>query len=203
MKPTAAENRLTFRERVASIRRNVNLPSMFDGMRRITDDKWSGCCPLHGGDNVNNFVVSRRNDREWHYRCFRCDAFGDAIDLVMSRERCSMRDAVNILDGGQAMPGPRPEIASASRPDPSSFLVCDPCRNEVIEIRSREYGGGSRPRWTSSIELEAATAPGWELSADLEYAVGPKCLTPVVPFAYGTLAEETIRHARHMEWVAV
>jgi hypothetical protein len=172
---------MTLLERVASIRRNYNLPGMFENLRKVSDDKYSGCCPMHGGDNRNGFAVSRR-DGEWRWRCFTWDCgFGDAIDLVMSRERCSMREAVDILDGGGAyvdQPGLSANRAAVVNQvsAPSTFLVCDACRREAIEVKPREYGGGSRVKWTSTVELEAATAHGWELSAGLDYAIGPRCL---------------------------
>lgn len=171
---------MTFMDRVASIRRQVDLVGMFECLRMVSEDKWSGVCPMHGGDNRNGFAVSRRNG-EWTWRCFtgNCGG-GDAIDLVMSRERCAMREAVDILDGGSQLPvGASRGLSPADNParPPSIYLVCDACRHEVLEVAQKTYGnGGSRPNWTSSVELEAATAHGWELSAGLDYAIGPVCM---------------------------
>ena len=44
---------------------------------------WLGLCPFHNDKHLGSFVVSRNKKS---YRCFSCDAHGDAIDFVMKME---------------------------------------------------------------------------------------------------------------------
>lgn len=168
---------MTFDPRVAAIVSRFPLHTLFDNLRQVADDKYRGPCPFHSGDNRNGFGVERYKG-EWKWRCFTGDCGGgSAIDVVRRRDRCSFREALDILDGGHAAQGdpasgylsPRETLAVGE------LLICDACRDERVVILPRGYGGGTRVKWTSTVELEAMWR-GWELAAGVNAAVGPRCL---------------------------
>jgi hypothetical protein len=172
---------MTLADRIRVIMATYPLPQMFDNLRQVGEDKYRGMCPIHGGDNRNGFGVQRYNGA-WRWRCFTGDCGGgSALDIVMRREGCTLREALEILDGGERV-GSTPNSRQVDRTPatPSSFLVCDKCRDETLEVKPREYGNGTtRAKWTSTAELEAvlmADRKGWELSSRLEFAIGPRCL---------------------------
>lgn len=176
--------------RVAAIVSRFPLHTLFDNLRQVADDKYRGPCPFHAGDNRNGFGVERYKG-EWKWRCFTGDCGGgSAIDVVQRRDGCSFREALDILDGGESptidahrggnatgrvgVTG-RDGLGDPGRPSPGSLLICDACRDERVVIEPRNYGGGTRVKWTSTVELEA-TSRGWELAAGVNAAVGPRCL---------------------------
>lgn len=55
---------------------------------------WLGLCPFHNDRHLGSFVVSRNKKS---YRCFSCDAHGDAIDFVMKMERVDFLQACKML----------------------------------------------------------------------------------------------------------
>jgi CHC2 zinc finger len=177
--------------RVRAIMATYYLPGLFENLRQVGEDKFRGVCPMHGGDNRNGFGVEKYRG-EWRWRCFTGDCGGgSAIDIIMAREHCTFAEAVELLDGGASgyvavsrgsnevdrlVPGrenytPQP---------PSSFLVCDACRREVLEVVPKTYGNGTtRPYRTETLDaavLRAADSAGWELSAHAEYAIGRSCM---------------------------
>ena len=73
----------------------------------------TGRCPFHDDRGKPNLVVWP----EIHaYKCYRCDAHGDVIKLVMEMERCGFRGAVEWLEGGTMGAAPAPVRVSAPRP---------------------------------------------------------------------------------------
>lgn len=77
----------------------------------------SGCCPVHD-EKTPSFVVSP--DRgTWH--CFGCGAHGDAIDLLMAKEKVGFQQAVELLarDAGVALKD------QAQAPQPGAALARD------------------------------------------------------------------------------
>lgn len=159
-------------DRIESIVRNFPLPSLFEGLRRVGDDKHRGPCPFHGGDNLNGFVVDRVKGK-WQWRCFTGDCgFGSAIDAHRKMHGGTFMQALNALDdGAPCVVPPKPKRR------PGFLLVCDACGNETLETEERTYGNGTtRPLYVSSAYMEAITAPGWEVGAIGVACVGPKCL---------------------------
>ncbi len=65
----------------------------------------TGRCPFHDDRGKPNLVV-------WPgihaYKCYRCDAHGDTIKLVMELERCGFREAIKWLEGGSLGAAPTP-----------------------------------------------------------------------------------------------
>jgi len=171
-----------FQARVASIVRDYPLPSLFPELREVAQDKWRGCCPLHGGDNRSGFGVERYNGR-WSWRCFTGDCGGgSAIDAWLRLNGGTFMEALDILDGGVTVNSLGSTyrsgvVAQALRADRSSLvLICDACRDETLTVESRVYGNGrSRPNWTDSA-YGAALGSGWEIGAQGIACVGPRCL---------------------------
>ena len=172
-------------DRTDAIRFSVHLPGMFEDLRKVSNDKYRGACPMHGGDNRSGFGVNR-TPRGWAWVCYTGDCgSGDAIDLVMLREERTFREALDILDGGEH--GTRRESAAPVRPvghetlAPSLLLVCDACGSESREVAGRTYGnGGSRPNFTTTALQELAHVEDWEIAPDHIACVGPKCLERIV-----------------------
>lgn len=85
-----------------------------------------GPCPIHGGDNPRQFVVSLTDNR-WH--CFGdCDRGGSVIDLVALLERISIHDAAVRLAAWFALPPPHVSDRSktmSGRPSHKVFVVED------------------------------------------------------------------------------
>jgi hypothetical protein len=194
---------MTTRERLGAIVSNYPLPGLFDGLRKVAEDKYRGPCPMHGGDNISGFGVERYQGR-WRWHCFTGDCgSGSAIDIVMSREGCTLREALNILDGGVTAPFglAKPKVPAP----PSAFLTCDRCRHSRISRTGRTYAArGSRPAYETSPEFEtfmAAERMGWEVAPDGIGAVCGDCLGVgwVGPgHVYWPLAHERERHAAQL-----
>lgn len=67
---------------------------LLTGFRR-TQDRLTGPCPLHGGDNPSAFVIRLAQNR---WRCFtRCDSSGDVLDLLCRLEGGGPFDAARRL----------------------------------------------------------------------------------------------------------
>jgi hypothetical protein len=198
---------MTTRDRIAAVCANYPLPSLFDGLRKVAEGKYRGPCPMHGGDNINGFGVERYQGR-WRWRCFTGDCGGgSAIDIVMSREGCTLREALDILDGGSATveAGCARLPAAAEPAPPSALLVCDRCRHSRIERTGRTYAArGSRPAYETSPEFETfmnATRMGWEVAPDGIGAVCWWCLENGwcgPGHVYWPLAHERERHAAQL-----
>jgi hypothetical protein len=149
--------------------RDFPLLSLFPDAIKIADGKWKALCPVHAEKNPSCYINTHPK-HGWRWHCFSCGGDGNAIDVLVKRDRMTFREAVSHTRGDEQVARPMP-----IRPK-TSILVCDGCRNETLEIERRTYGGGSRVSWESTIELEMACATGWELSANLDFAIGPRCL---------------------------
>jgi DNA primase len=61
-------------------------------------------CPFHGEDRTPSAQIDFANNR---FRCFACDASGDALDLLVTQEGLSLSAAIDraeALAGGEAPP---------------------------------------------------------------------------------------------------
>jgi DNA primase len=79
---------------VQSLKAKVDLVEL---MSAYTPVKKAGghhtcCCPIHQERSPSCTVYD-----DGHYHCFGCGAHGDVVDLVMAREHCDFRDAVEFL----------------------------------------------------------------------------------------------------------
>lgn len=59
-------------------------------------NEWKGCCPLHA-DRSPSFTVFDGGTR---YQCFGCGAGGDVLDFVQALHGVSLREAADMLTGG-------------------------------------------------------------------------------------------------------
>ncbi|MDP9350499.1 MAG: CHC2 zinc finger domain-containing protein [Chloroflexota bacterium] len=82
-----------------------------------------GRCPFHDDRGKPNLVVWP----EIHaYKCYRCDARGDTIRLVMELERCGFREAVEWLEGGLLGVAPAPQPRPRQRdPIPADYATLE------------------------------------------------------------------------------
>jgi len=68
------------------------------GRLRRKGRRWTGACPLHGGENQGAFSVYEGEDGRERWYCFTdCQAGGDAIDFVSRWQNLGFRDAVKWL----------------------------------------------------------------------------------------------------------
>jgi DNA primase len=80
---------------IEKIRTEITITMILDyygiALRKSADDRLSGTCPLHGGDNPNAFHVDIKKNI---YNCFtRCAAGGSIFDFVMKKENLSFYHA--------------------------------------------------------------------------------------------------------------
>ncbi len=152
--------------------RRLPLPAFFEKTRKSSDNQFFVHCPAHDDDRPSCGL--RRKAGEWRFRCFACGASGDAVDLVMLRQRCGMKAALQwIVDKFGDV-----EFATAPAPADPWLLVCAaPGCGATREVGSRVYRtlGRGGYEWRSSSELEAHLAADWWVAPDLIAALCPAC----------------------------
>lgn len=92
-----------WRERIAAIKLDTSLYEVVarSGVRLERAGRlWRGLCPFHA-EKTPSFVVFVATQR---WRCFGCDAGGDAIDYVMKHDGVTLADALTLLDGRSDVP---------------------------------------------------------------------------------------------------
>ncbi len=89
-----------------AIRANHPIPSVVGSsvILKRSGTELSGLCPLHQ-EKGPSFYVFANGER---YHCFGCGAGGDVLDLVMALHRVSLREAADMITGGNlpVMTGP-------------------------------------------------------------------------------------------------
>lgn len=70
----------------------VELVSSYVELKR-SGRSYKGCCPFHE-EKTPSFMIQ---SGEHHYHCFGCGAHGDAIQFLMSHQRLSFSEAVELL----------------------------------------------------------------------------------------------------------
>lgn len=105
--------------RVEEVTQNLGLLlSLFPEEPRQFGATFRAKCPIHGGERLS--VGIRQGNDGWVFRCFACDAHGDAIHLVRLLDGVGFKQALEVLAAG------RPSIAMWSAPKPKAFvLACD------------------------------------------------------------------------------
>ena len=72
--------------------------------------EWVACCPIHA-DKSPSFTIYA-GDQRWH--CFGCGEGGDVLDLVQKMHHVGLREAADMLGGGNlptvAMPKTAPAV---------------------------------------------------------------------------------------------
>ncbi len=71
----------------------VELAGQYTDLRRAGDDRMVGLCPLHD-ERTPSFTISPGKQL---FKCFGCDAGGDALTLVQRKERLDFRTALESL----------------------------------------------------------------------------------------------------------
>lgn len=135
----------------------IQLPQLFPNARRIHDRLYVTICPFHEDDHASLRLEFYRKRSKWRYKCFACEATGDAIDVLMKRDEMTFRQALDAL--GMKEP-PRVDLWQRKY---RWLLVCDACRNERVEVRDMEH-------------LVELGSDQWEIASDGIAAVGPWCL---------------------------
>ena len=92
MRPPCLDFRIL--KRTVSLERVLAERGLLSGLR-MRGGQLVGACPIHGGDNVNAFVVHPVRNL---WRCFtRCDAGGDIVELVRRLDNCGYREVAYYL----------------------------------------------------------------------------------------------------------
>lgn len=134
----------------------IQLPQLFPNARRIHDRLYVTICPFHEDDHASLRLEFYKKRSKWRYKCFACETTGDAIDVLVKRDKMTFRQALDTL--GMKEPPP----VDLWRPRYRWLLVCDACRDERVEVRD--------------ITHLSELAGTWEIASDAIAAVGPKCL---------------------------
>jgi replicative DNA helicase len=67
-----------------------------EDVRRIGTNKYRCLCHFHNDQNNPNFTIYEK-DGEWRYKCFACDASGDAVTFVQEVLGCSFKEALKFI----------------------------------------------------------------------------------------------------------
>jgi len=89
-----------------AIRAAHPLPAVVGGMVKLhrAGNEWKACCPLHN-ERTPSFTIF---DGGRLYQCFGCGAHGDVFDFIQHLHGVSLRDAAEMLTGGDL---PRVDVA--------------------------------------------------------------------------------------------
>lgn len=100
-----------------AIRRDHPLPEIAGAIVKLqrAGSELKGCCPFHS-DRSPSFTVFDGGRR---FHCFGCGAFGDVLDFVQRAHRVGLREAAELLMGGNL---PSVEIAALPAADKGSRI---------------------------------------------------------------------------------
>ncbi|QND53437.1 hypothetical protein HB779_17245 [Phyllobacterium sp. 628] len=73
----------------------------------IDGQEFVGCCPFHSED-TGSFTIFTGNDHIERFHCFGCGEHGDVLDFVQKIKGVDLREAINILGGGEVGPNVAP-----------------------------------------------------------------------------------------------
>ena len=100
-----------------------------------------GPCPLHGGTNRRQFVVSEKHNR---FTCFSCGQSGSAIDFVMAMEKIGAREAARLIADWFTLPSASSpqarRLPMAMKPTHKVLAVVNYGEGENVKSRYREVG---------------------------------------------------------------
>jgi len=145
---------------IRALKQRVSVPSLLQargllgGFRR-RGHRLLGPCPIHHGDNPSAFVVDLHQGL-WF--CFtRCNAGGDAIDLVRRLDGVGFREALDILGCTPSFADP---ALPAWAPSQTSFR---PFRRSICLAPDVPFlrHKGIAPATAASFEVGAWGGPGW------------------------------------------
>ena len=124
-------------------------------LRRERGDELRGGCPIHQGDGMRSFHISKGKKA---FCCFACGAKGNLIDFVMAMEKCSFRDAALKLqdwfglaaDKGQT---PRPAGVTPAAVTPGPELAREKRGGENPSTEAGANGGEKEPNKPLGFQL--------------------------------------------------
>lgn len=98
---------------IERLRRDISLPDTASsfGVKLEKDGReWVACCPFHAEDTAS-FTIFTGKDKVERFHCFGCGKHGDVLDFVQEIKGVDLREARQILGGGQAGPNvPRRQV---------------------------------------------------------------------------------------------
>lgn len=90
------------------VKANVSIEQVINILNlelKRSGEQYRGCCPIHGGDNEREFVVTPEKNL-WY--CFKCEEGGDQIALYSAVKGVSPKEAALALNGpSEAPPAPQ------------------------------------------------------------------------------------------------
>jgi DNA primase len=175
-------------KRLVTIEQVLAHRGLLDRMRRHRGTL-SGPCPIHCGDNLRAFVVSRSRNL---WRCFTgCDAGGDVVELVLRLDQCSfaqVADYLNSLAGEPYQPLPSGEQVHLPSRSFAPFRRHLPLDPEVDFLRHK----GIRPQTARRFETGLYRGRGF-----LQNAIGVRLHDPTggaLGYAARRLDPQQVRH---------
>jgi DNA primase len=84
---------------LAAIRQAHPLPAVAGGVVKLhrAGNEWKACCPFHQ-DRSPSFTIYSGGER---FQCFGCGASGDVLDFIQRLHGVGLRDAAEMLGGGE------------------------------------------------------------------------------------------------------
>jgi len=136
-----------------------SLLPLFPEAKRFATGRWWALCFAH--EDERKSLLLSQNDHGWRYHCYVCGADGDALDVLLKRERMTYGAALKALHSEDP-------VAPRLYRDPYKWLaICDSCGLE--EVRVRDVG--------HLVELcDKGNDDSWEIAPDGIGAIGPVCL---------------------------
>jgi hypothetical protein len=134
----------------------ISLPSLFPKAKKINAKLYVTICCFHEDEHAS--LRLQLFHGKWRYRCFSCEASGDAIDVLVRRDGLTFRKALDVLE----LKMPPPPSMDLWERKYWRLLVCDACRDERAEVRDMFH----------LLEL----CDTWEIAPDAIAAIGPQCL---------------------------
>lgn len=130
--------------------------------------RYVGLCPFHEDRHVGNFVVYPPRGV---YRCFACDARGDAVDFVMRHLKVDFMDAIRIIGKKYSIDTDGQDVAVSipQRPKPAPLPVLS--IPEWMMNHTRHTENDNLVRWVRSLPWDSAQRSRLPKVMD-EYHVG-------------------------------
>lgn len=156
VRPNARREKVA-EERIARVRKETDLAALVSGanvrLRRDGGDL-RGLCPFHD-DHSPSLVVFTGGDGEQRFRCYGCEAKGDAIEWVRRLEGLDFVAAVERLEG---VLGTTPVATARARAAHALHDTAPSCA-DAIRARLRRMGGKQVGRW-QYLDAEGALVGG-------------------------------------------
>ena len=144
----------------------VDVVSQFVTLKK-KGPRYIGLCPFHEDRHATNFVVQPGKG----YKCFACEAKGDAVKFIMEHEGLSFLDAIRWLGKHYGIPVDEVQLNYTppvrKEPEPLPMLTI-PLN---IVMRSEKWEHDTLVRWIKSLPWDASQSVRIERSLN-EYYIG-------------------------------